>query len=303
MEILTSLLTIFIIIAAGILSRFSGIFQEKHAQALSSFVYYFGLPALFFEKISQLDIPSLDPVVVGSILFPTLLILGVLLVFKWFGLLDKENYVMLSISISFGSYAFFGVAFFETFQGGRWLDLSILSASLLGIIGIVTTILLLEYAAKKEKGWGYLTKIFTNPLILSILLGLTFSLAKIQIPFFDNALTLIGHTASGLAIFVLGMYICDHFTWSVLKKSLGYSLFRMIVLPLAALITIKLFLPGRGDINQFLLLEHGMPAAIALEVFAERYQFKVGETAGVVTLTSLLNFPVLTGLYYLSRLL
>lgn len=303
MEILTSLLTIFIIILAGILSRFSGIFQEEHAKTLSSFVYYFGLPALFFGKISHLDIHSLDPMMVSCILFPTLLILGGLLVSKGIGLLDKDNYVMLSLSISFGSYAFFGVAFFETFQDGRWLELSILSASLLGIIGIVSTVLLLEYAARREKGWGNLTKIFTNPLILSIFLGVIFSLAKIRILFFDNALSLIGHTASGLAIFVLGMYICDHFTWSVLKKSLGYSLFRMIVLPLTALLTIELFLPESRDINQFLLLEHGMPAAIALEVFAERYQFKVGETAGVVTLTSLLNFPVLTGLYYLSQII
>lgn len=303
MEILTSLFTILIVILAGTASRLTGIFDEHHAQTLSSFVYYFGLPALFFGKIAGLDIYALEGQVVAAILFPTIFVLGLLILIHLGGLINRDHFVMLGASISFGSYAFFGVAFFETFQNGRWLELSILTASLLGVIGIIATIMLLEYATGKAQGTGYLVKIFTNPLILGVALGLGFSLLRIRIPFFENALNLVGQTASGLAIFVLGMFIFDHFSWSNVRKALGYSAFRILALPLGALLAARLFLPGIKGINQFLLLEHGMPAAIALEVFAERYDYKVGETTGVVTLTSLLNFPVLTGLYYLSLLL
>ncbi len=140
MEVLTSLFTILIIVALGILSRKAGIFKAEQAKTLSSFVYYFALPALFFVKISNLDLFALDPQLVLGSLLPTVLVLVFLLILKWTGLIQKDTYLLLSLSISFGSYAFFGVAFFETFQDGIWMEHSILAASVLGILGITATI-------------------------------------------------------------------------------------------------------------------------------------------------------------------
>jgi predicted permease len=301
MEILSSLLTILIIVLLGIFSRKSGIFKAEHAKTLSSFVYYFGLPALFFVKITNLDLYSLEIGLVLGTILPTILLLGLLLVLKWIKVMSQDTYILSSLSISLGSYAFFGVAFFETFQDGRWLELSILAASLLGVVGIISTLSLLEYASKKDQSRGFLVKIFTNPLIISILLGAIFSLAGIQLGAVNFALNLVGQTASALAIFVLGMFIYDRFTAEIIKPSLFYSLFRIIGLPLIAWITIRIILPGSTDLNQFLMLENGMPAAIALVVFAERYDYKVTETAGIVSLTSIFSFIGLTAIYYLSQ--
>lgn len=302
MEVLTSLFTILVIILLGILSRRLKVFEAAHAKTISSFVYYFGLPALFFTKIANLDLRSLDPQLVIGSLLPTLVLLALLLCLYWLKLLKKDAYILLSLSISLGSYAFYGIAFFETFLDGKWLDYSVLAASLLGMLGIVTTLSLLEFANQKKQSGGFLRKIFTNPLILSILLGAASSLASFKVDFLDNALALIGHTASALAIFVLGMFIQDRFSWGTLVRALPYSLFRMVALPLIAWLTVWLFLPGAGEMAQFLLLENGMPAAIALVVFAERYDYMVTETAGIVSLTSLLSFAGLTAIYYLSLL-
>ena len=303
MEVLTSLFTILIIVTLGILSRKTGIFKAEYAKILSSFVYYFGLPALFFVKISNLDILALDPQLVLGSLLPTMIVLVLLLLLKWAGVLPKDAYLLLSLSISFGSYAFFGVAFFETFQDGIWLEQSILAASVLGILGIIITLSLLEYASQQDKRGNFLGKIFTNPLILSILLGVAFSLLGIKLDFLKNAFSLVGQTASAIAIFVLGMFIHDRFSLVIIRDALPYSLFRMLVLPLITWITIQYILPGNGELNQFLLLENSMPAAIALVVFAERYDYKVTETAGIVSLTSILSFLGLTGVFYLSNLL
>jgi len=303
MEVLTSLFTILIIVSLGILSRKFGIFQADHAKTLSSFVYYFGLPALFFVKISNLDLLSLDPQLVLGTLLPTTTLLVFLLVLKWTRLIKKDTYILLSLSISFGSYAFFGIAFFETFQGGKWLETSIVAASVLGILGIITSLSLLEYANQKKKSGGILGKIFKNPLILSILMGVIFSLAKIKLSFLDFSFTLVGQTASAIAIFVLGMFIYDRFSLKSVREALPYSLFRMLALPIITWITIQVFFPGGGEIDQFLLLENSMPAAIALVVFAKRYDYKVTETAGVVSLTSMLSFLGLTGVYYLANLI
>lgn len=301
MEVLTSLFTILIIVLLGMLSRKLGVFKAEHAKTLSSFVYYFGLPALFFVKISPLDLFAIDPFLILGIILPTIILLGVLLVAKGINIVSKDTYILLSLSISFGSYAFFGVAFFETFQGGKWLETSILSASILGVLGIISTLLLLEYANRQDQGWGFLGKIISNPLIISIIVGTIASLMDFQISFIHNALSLVGHTASAIAIFVLGMFIYDRFSINIIKDAVLYSLFRMVGLPLMTLLTISLFLPQSGELNQFLLLENGMPAAIALVVFAERYDYKITETAGIVSLTSIFSFFGLTVIYYLSQ--
>lgn len=301
MEVLTSLFTILIIVLLGILSRKFRIFKAEHAKTLSSFVYYFGLPTLFFVKISNLDLFSLDLHLVLGTLLPTVLLLVLLLGLKAIKLINKDTYVLLSLSISFGSYAFFGVAFFETFQDGKWLEISILAASLLGVMGIITTLLLLEYANRQEQGRSIIQKIFTNPLILSILIGAVSSLIGFRLQFLNNAFSQIGQTASGIAIFVLGMFIFDRFSLKIVKEALFYSVFRMMGLPLAAFLTIVFFIPGSGELIQFLLLENSMPAAIALVVFAERYNYKINQTAGIVSLTSIFSFIGLTVIYYLSQ--
>lgn len=303
MEVLTSLFTILIIVVLGILSRRIGIFKADQAKTLSSFVYYFGLPALFFVKISNLDLLSLDPLLVLGSLLPTTILLALLLLLKIARLIRKDSYILLSLSISFGSYAFFGIAFFETFQDGKWMEYSVVAASVLGVLGIITTLFLLEYANQQKKSGSFLAKIFKNPLILSILLGTAFSLLGIKLAFLDYAFTLVGQTASAIAIFVLGMFIHDRFSLEIIKVALPYSLFRMLALPVITWITIQYFLPGNGEINLFLLLENSMPAAIALVVFAERYDYKITETAGIVSLTSILSFLGLTGVFYLATLL
>jgi predicted permease len=301
MEVLLSLLTILIIVALGMLSRKIGIFKAEHAKTLSSYVYYFGLPALFFAKLSSLDLFSLDPNMVLGTLLPTILLLAILLILKVINLIKKDTYILLSLSISFGSYAFFGVAFFETFQGGKWLEMSIIAASLLGVLGIISTLSLLEYANQQKQSGGFLSKIFTNPLILSILIGTIVSLTGVQLSFLNNAFSLVGQTSSALAIFVLGMFIFDRFSPAIIKEALLLSIFRMVGLPLAAYLTIHFIVGTSSEISNFLLLENSMPAAIALVVFAERYDYKVSETAGIVSLTSIFSFIGITAVYYLSQ--
>ena len=299
MEVITSLFTILVIVGFGLLSRRLGVFKADHAKTLSSFVYYFGLPALFFIKIANLDLLSIEPMLALGSLLPTSVVLVLLVIIHRLGIIKKDTFTLLGLSISFGSYAFFGIAFFETFQGGQWLDAAIVAASLLGVLGIVTTLILLENANQQGKSGSILKKIFSNPLILSIIAGAIVSLLGWDLQILSNPLSLVGQTSSAIAIFVLGMFIHDRFSLSAVKQALPYSLFRVLVLPLVSWLVIEVILSGAGAMTQFLMLENGMPAAIALVVFAERYDYKVTETAGIVSLTSLISFVGLTAIYYL----
>jgi len=300
-EILESLVVILIVAMLGMLSRKTGIFSAEHIKTISSFVYYFALPSLFFVSLCNTDLSAIDyQAAIGSLL-PIVILLIVLFVLKLIKILSKDNYILLSLSISFGSYAFFGVAFFETLYGGKWLPLSIVMSSILGITGILFALLLFEYANKKERGLGFLLKIIKNPLVISLILGIACSLFGVRLEMLNNGLSLLGKTAGGLAIFSLGIFIYDNFSTEAIRKASLYSIFRFLALPLATILVVFFFLDVNLELQRYLILQSGIPAAISLAVFAERYEYKLAEVTGIVIITSILSFIGLPILFVLSE--
>lgn len=301
MEILNSLIVILIVALLGMLSRKMRIFSSEQIKIISSFVYYFALPSLFFVSLSNTDLLSIDyKVALGSVL-PIFILLLALYALKSFNVVSKDNYILLSLSICFGSNAFFGVAFFETLYGGKWLSIAILMASILGLTGIVLSLIYFEYANKKNKGWTFLLKIIKNPLIISLFLGVLCSFFRIRLEVVTNALSLLGKTAGGLAIFSLGIFIYDNFSLQSVKKAFIYSIFRSLALPISTYLVILFCMDINNELRRFLLLQSGIPAAISLAVFAERYEYKLAEITGIVIITSILSFIGLFLLFIISE--
>ena len=301
MEILESLVVILIVALLGMLSRKTGIFSAEHIKTISSFVYYFALPSLFFVSLSNTDLSAIDyQVAVGSLL-PIAILLIVLYVLKLLKIISKDNFILLSLSISFGSYAFFGVAFFETLYGGKWLPLTIVMSSILGLAGILFALVFFEYGNKKERGLGFLLKIIKNPLVISLFLGVACSLFGIRLEMLNNGLSLLGKTAGGLAIFSLGIFIYDNFSMQAIRKASIYSLFRFLALPLATTLVVLFIIDVNLELQRYLILQSGIPAAISLAVFAERYEYKLAEVTGIVIITSILSFIGLPILFFISE--
>jgi len=302
MQVLISLLTIFILITLGFLSRKLNILSREHTKGISSFVYYFALPALFFVKIANMNLFDFQKnfVIIVASLLPIVVILIFLFILYLLKILKKDNFLLLCLSIVFGSHVFFGIAFFETSFGSDGLDFAILTSSFLGPIGIILTISIFEFATNKSAESKYYVRLFTNPLIIAILLGLFFSLLNIHIDPLFASLQMLGRVAGPMSIFVLGMFVFNKFSFASLKKSLLYSLFRLSVLPLVTYLVL-LPLDIQYDLRQFLFMQSGIPIAISLAIHSERFNYKTAEISGMVIGTSLGSFPVLYLLYYLMR--
>ncbi|MFH0776524.1 MAG: AEC family transporter [Patescibacteria group bacterium] len=299
MPILFALGTLAVVIFLGWLARRIGILSPENTRGMSAYIYYFALPTLFLPKIARLDLTTLDPKILIGSLAPILVLLGLLLLLRLTRILSKTNFVLLALAIVFGSNAFFGLTFFEALAGSSGLDFAIVSSAILGPVGVVLTIYIFEYATNRGQGWCFCGKILRNPLILAILAGLICSLAKIRIDFLFDGLELLGQTAGPLAIFALGTFIYDKFSWAELKKSAIFAFFRLLALPLATFLLLHFWLVPSGQLREFLILQSGIPAAISLAVFAEKYNYKIAEAANLVVLTSLGSFVILGIAYFL----
>jgi malonate transporter len=300
MEFFSALGILMLVVGAGWSGRKFSILSKEQTLGISSFIYYFALPALFFVKIAEIDLYTVDVTIfLGSVL-PIFFLFFILLALKFVRILSKDVFVLLALSIIFGSNAFFGITFFEAFRGEAGLDFAVLSSSILGPIGIVLSIFIFEYADKRSQGWCACKKIFSNPLIISIIAGLLFSLLYLRLGFLFDALDMLGKTAGPLAIFVLGAFVYDNFSFRTFKASVPYALFRLIALPAAAFLVVYLLSPEKQT-GEFLLLQSGVPAAIALAVFAKRYEYQIGKISDMVVLTSVGSFFVLGVIYLLMN--
>ena len=300
MDFIQTLLLLLAVTALGMFSRHKEIFSSKDKIVLNSFVYRFALPALFISTISSIQFNQLEmEIIIGSVapIFISLIFIIFLYLLK---LLSKEQMIIASITMAFGSNAFFGIAYFDSLYGGEILEYAVFTASVLGMLGIILSVAFLEYAKNGEVKVGIFFNVLKSPPVFAIFIGVALALFGIEIEFFDKASALLGKTAGGLAIFVLGMFIYDTFSLKLIKEALPYVILRALLLPLSTFIVL-LSLPTMTETTYtFLLQQSGIPAAIALAIVAQRYEYHEKKIAAIVMLSSLLSFLVLGLLYLVS---
>ena len=125
-----------------------------------------------------------------------------------------------------------------------------------------------------------------NPLILSILIGLSISLVNIDIPYpLSTMLHMLGNTTATVAIFLLGVLFYGR-SYTRLMESLELSLLRIILLPTISLsISLLVGLPSLE--RTVLIIMHSVPLAVSMIILSDRYDFYKETVSSVILLSSL----------------
>jgi predicted permease len=286
-----TILPIFILIGIGLLSRKTGVLQSGDERVLSSYVYYFALPALLFINLAETTFTreTLQFMLAGVI--PVLIVIPFYWIIRVIWRFPKNTLYLLILCTVFGSTAFFGIPFimfaFPTDQGEHLAILSVVSISPVSITIAITTLEL--YKLGKTTIWKglhqVLKKLSTNPLILSILSGIVITFVGIEIPApLSTSLHMLGSTTTIIAIFMLGVFLYGR-RYTNLTKALTLSLLRIIILPIVALLITKIFnLPGIE--RTVLVLMHSVPVAISMIILSERYGFYKDIIASLILISS-----------------
>ena len=287
-----TILPIFILIGMGLLSRKTGVLQSGDERVLSSYVYYFALPALLLINLAETTFTreTLQFMLAGVI--PVLIVIPFYWLIRVIWRFSKDTLYLLILSTIFGSTAFFGIPFvmfaFPTDQGEHLAILSVVSISPVSITIAITTLEL--YKLGKTTIWKGLhqvvKKLSTNPLILSILSGIVITLIGIEIPApLSKSLHMLGSTTAIIAIFMLGVFLYGR-RYTNITKALTLSLLRIIILPIIALLITKMFnLPNIE--RTILVLMHSVPVAISMIILSERYEFYKDIIASLILISSI----------------
>ena len=281
---------ILLLMGIGFLSRKFGVLKQGDERVLSAYVYFFALPALFIVDLAETSF------VAETVTFILAGVLPVLVVVAVYGLLyvvfrfSRNTFYLLTLSTIFGSLAFFGIPFVTfAFPAQQTEQLATLAAATISIAAISVSITMLEFyrlgeSAKLEGLKHVAARLAKNPLIISIVVGILFSVVGFEIPSpVSTFLHMIGGTTSAVAVFMLGAFLYRK-KYENLTVAFGLSLLRIVFLPVLALATLTLFqLPSMNQ--SVLVLMHAMPVAVSLSVLSERYDFH-RETVASLTLIS-----------------
>lgn len=282
---------ILFLIGVGYLSRKLGVLKAGDERVLSAYLYYFALPALFFVSVSESEFSAEALLFMSAGIFPILAVVAVLMVLYVVLRLPRDVFFLLTLSTVFGSLVFFGIPFvtFAYPDGGE--RLAAFSSAFIAMVSVTLSLFLLELYRLQGSTTivgmkRVAVRLARNPLILSILAGVPFSLAGLEIPVpVSEPLHMLGSTTVVVAIFMLGVFLYGR-RYVKLGDAFKLSLLRMALLPTVALLTVKLL--GLGELeSSVLVIMHGTPLAISMIVLSERYDFYRELIVSLVLVSSL----------------
>lgn len=304
---LSILLPIFGLIAAGFISRKTGVMGQTAASELNRFVVWLALPALLFDIMansnwSALYLPDFILVyLIGSVgLFVLVLIWRL-----------KQGVPLADASIDSVSAAYSNTGYvgfpllFLVFGASSQVPTTIASIIVVSIV-FALAIILIETGLQTEaslrlKIKNVLKAVFLNPLIVSPIAGMLFALTSWQLPQgVETFLTLLSGAASPAALVSLGLFLADAVassndnTATARKTAWQLTAIKLVTQPLlVAWLALSVF-EMDYELAMMAILLAALPTGTGPFMLAEYYRREAVTTAQTVLFSTVLSLVTLT---------
>ena len=298
-EIITSLVMIFILMVPGVIFRKAGVITEGQSDGISSIVVNITWPCLVIDAM-QIDF-SVDMLkesgymsVIALVIFAA--IVAVTFILSWMLGLDRRKKYITAFMLLFGNTGFIGLPVIKALYGGE----AMFFAGILEIINDVAIftigIMLIQMSA------GARMKIeprrIFNPGLIGVIIGLVLFLLDFRLPdVLGGAVEMVGDATTPLTMFLIGYQLGG----MKLKEILGdrnvyaVSFVKLIVVPVLALVALRLLTGEFSLMEKVLILSFAMPAASMSAIFSQQYRGEAAfatKTVLLSTLLSVITIPV-----------
>ena len=302
---LNATMPVFLVIVLGYILKQIGLFTDEFCRVGNKYVFLVALPVLLFRDIAQTNL--YEDFKLSFVLYcagvTTLVFLGV-----WFLaahiLKDKSLVGAFAQASVRSSAAILGIAFVENMYGNAGLaPLMIVSA--VPLFNIYSVIILTFSANGGQHGTGAIRKacinVLKNPIIIGIVLGLPFSLLRIEIPTIPlKMIESVGATATPLALLVVGAGFEGTKALAKIKPTLWATAIKLVFL-LAVFLPLAIALGLQDAELVAALIMLGSPTTVSCYVMATNMGNDGELSTSIIVLTTLLSSVTLTGWIFLLR--
>ncbi len=261
MNIVSTIVPIFVIIFLGLFSKQKGFFSPDFINQANRLVYYIAIPAMIFSAISkaalktQLNLP---------VIVITLLTVGLVTTAAWLfsrGLTISESSKGTFIQSSFhGNLGYIGLAVAFYYLGDNGLVKAAIIAGFVMILQNLLAVVVLQHHSDEtqdgSKMFHTIKKTLANPVILSAIAGILFSLYSVPIPaIIDRSLVILKGMALPMALLIIGASLSFEKLKSRFFSVLLSSVLKLIVMPGIGLVVFKLFsIPNENYLPGLIIL-------------------------------------------------
>lgn len=300
-------LPIFLIVLSGWLCKKFKIADEQWIHVLNVFAYYISLPALIIASFWDIDFLSGESWKIIFLSFFTLALFSLaVFILISFIRISKNLKTAVFLTATVGNTIYMGFPLVELGFGKEYLPSGALVGTIYLVVPILVSIFIIRYWHNKEH--DVKREIFAfvqNPLMISVFIGVILSFLKIfSIDNFlifavKKSVSMLGATASPIALFTLGAFLYGRF----LKKDLGLAFFvsflKTVCFPAAIFAIFYYFF--KFDNFQILTLLSSMPVAVTTFVIAEKFHLNKELVGNSLFISTVLSFIIAPIVFYFVR--
>ncbi len=237
MNIIPTIIPIFAVIILGWFARWKGFIPPDFLAPANRLVYYLAIPAMIFHSISK---ASLKTQFDSTVLAVTLLAVIAVFAIAWgLGLVRRIERKQLGtfMQCSFhGNLGYIGLAVAYYYLGSEGLARASIIAGFIMILQNFLAVVALQLHAEnmelKKNIWEVVLRILGNPVIVSALAGILYSLTGLRLPLvLDRSLAILSGLALPMALLIIGASLSFEVMQLQLPRVLSTSVMKLILLP------------------------------------------------------------------------
>ena len=297
--VLNQVLMMFSLMLVGFVLYRKRLINESGTQQMSTILLQVCTPAVIITSFNiQFSLEILKEIGIAFILALSSILLGLIIARVFY----RKEHRIAQFAVAFSNVGFFGIPLVTGLLGIQYviyLSTYILAINLLSwTVGI--------YLITGDKSAMKFNTFFKTPAFIGMVLGFIIFLSPFKLTgFVQSSLASIGSINTPVAMLVLGTYLAKSKLIDIFKNKQVYQIafYRLILIPIIALLVLSLLPMIRPEIRLVLLIASSAPSATILAIFSQRFGHDYAYGAQIISFTNLMcliTIPiVLTSAYAL----
>lgn len=260
MNIISTIVPIFIIIFLGLFARHRGFISPEFLNQANRLVYYIAIPAMIFSAISKAALKTQMNLEVIAITLTTLVVItAIAWAAAWLlpmPISSKGTFIQCAFH---GNLGYIGLAVTFYYLGDPGFVKAAIIAGFVMILQNILAVITLQYhssTALERPGVGATLKTtMGNPVILSALAGMAFSLLNLTMPvIITRALEILTGMALPLALLIIGASLSFEQLKPRFLNVMISGFFKVMITPAIGFVLFKAFSIPSSDFLPGLIL-------------------------------------------------
>lgn len=247
MDIISTIIPIFVIIFLGLHAKRRGFFTPDFLSRANRLVYHIAIPAMIFTSIAKASLKSEThpSVILISLFVLALATAAIFLLTRGLSMPGPSKGSLIHCSFH-GNLGYIGFAVAFYYLGDAGLVKTAIIGGFVMILQNILAVAVLEYhSANHHKGKGLqdtLKKTMANPVILSVLAGFLVSFFNIPLhPIIDRSLDILKGLALPMSLLIIGASLSFQSLKPRLPGVLAVTGIKLILIPAFGFMLFKIF--------------------------------------------------------------